>query len=503
MFLSQIKPLFEKLRVQDDAIAIINQQGDYSFAALGKRVAAIAGYLASYRGQTLLIYGHKQIDAVAAILASIVNNCCFTFVDEANPDSRVQKIALMSQSTLIVNTSPGKHAELQECPGIVTANLPDGDPSVLCLPDTFSQPLFYILSTSGSTGEPKGVRITYDNFAAFNQWFAEDVAQNSAGSHINHACLSFDMGILDLIPPLCRGKTVLMLDHQNNMLPRQNIKLMQRNGKIRASSWFSTPSFAELMLKDALFNAKTLPFLTHFFIGGERVSPRLIQTLQQRFPSITIFHAYGPTETTCLTHCREISTPVVHDQGLLPLGDSRGKNSVLIVDDKGHPLPPGSTGEVRLYGPQVSPGYLPENHPRNDAFGCDRQGRYYATGDKGYIDQDGSLYIRGRDDGQIKLNGNRIEIAEVETAACEHENVLQCCLVIGEDRYGVATPHFFVQLFDHSPAHRDEFRHHLAQRLPANMIPRSIIFQQNFPMTLHGKIDKKILLETQKKGLID
>ncbi|NKI73713.1 D-alanine--poly(phosphoribitol) ligase [Dickeya sp. CFBP 2040] len=495
MFLSQVKPLFEKLKNQEDAIAIINQQSDYSYAALGKRVAAITAYLVPFRGQTVLIHGHKQIDAVAAILASILSNCCFTFVDEANPASRVQKITLMTKATVILNTSDKALDDLEVNAQLMTAALPDGDPSVLSVPDTLTQPLFYILSTSGSTGEPKGVRISYDNFAAFNAWFADDITLNAAGSHVNHACLSFDMGILDLVPPLCRGKTVLMLDHKNNMLPRQNIKLMLRNAHKPITSWFSTPSFAELMLKDAQFNAQSFPSFTHFFIGGERVSPWLIQALQQRFPDMTIFHAYGPTETTCLTHCWVLPNPVVTHSGLLPLGHPRGLNNVLIVDDEGHPLPPGTTGEVRLYGPQVSQGYLPDDHPRNVTFGCDHHGRYYATGDKGYIDKSGSLFICGRDDGQIKLNGNRIEIAEIEMAACDHDNVMQCCLAVSEDRHSASTPHLFVQLADNSPARYDDFRRHLAQRLPANMIPRSIIFQQNFPMTLHAKIDKKALLQ--------
>lgn len=496
MFLSQLSPLFEKLRRQDSAVAIINQQDRYCYGALGKRVAAIAASLSAFQQQNVLIYGHKQIDAVAAILASILSNCCFTFVDEANPPSRVQKIAALTGSVPILNVSEQTLKGIGTGPQIMTTGLPDADTAQLNLPEAFIQPLFYILPTSGSTGEPKGVQIGYDSFAAFNGWFADDVTANAQGCHVNHACLSFDMGILDLIPPLCRGKTVLMLDHKNNMLPRQNIRLMLRHAAdCPVSGCFSTPGFLEIMLKDAQFNAGTFPAFTHYFIGGDRVSPGLVSQLQQRFPAMTILHGYGPTETTCLSHLLPIGDAQRYEAGLLPLGETRGLMRMCIIDEQGRPLPAGCKGQVRLYGPQVSAGYLPKDHPRNSAFGHDGLSRYYDTGDKGYINDAGSLYVCGREDGQLKLNGNRIEVAEIEAAACDDQNVLQCCLAVSEKAPTAATLHLFVQLRDDTPASQDAFRRHLAQRLPANMIPRSVIFQQEFPMTLHAKIDKKALLE--------
>lgn len=501
MFLSQVSPLFEKMIRQDRATAIVNQQGDYSFAALGQRVADIAEYLAPWSGKNVLIYGHKQIDAVAAILACIRSSCCFTFVDEANPVSRLQKIALMSGTQLIINTSNSALEGVNIYAQVMTAALSARDIALLELPRTLSQPLFYILPTSGSTGEPKGVRITYANFAAFNAWFADEVTQNPEGCHVNHACLSFDMGILDLIPPLCRGKTVLMLDHKNNMLPRQNIRLMLRNSQLPVTSWFSTPGFAELMLKDPLFCARDFPHFDRIYLGGDRVSLKLVQELQRRFPVATILHAYGPTETTCLTHTHVVTSPVEHESGRLPLGDVRGLNQIVIVDAQGFPLPSGTTGEVRLYGPQVSPGYLPDEHPCNVAFGCDAKGHYYSTGDKGFINAAGSLFICGREDGQFKLNGNRIEVAEIESAAYAHQNVMQCCLAISEKQPAGKTLHLFVQLHDDGPAYHDDFRHHLAQCLPANMIPRSVIFRTDFPMTLHAKIDKKALIKAVEDQL--
>ena len=495
MFLSQIRPLFDRLRNHSAATALINQQGAYSFAELGVRTAAIAHFLDPLSGRNVLIYGHKQLDAVACILACISKGCCFTFVDQANPPSRIEKIARMTRTDVIITTLPHPLDGLEPWPQCISASLADISPDTLPAEPLLTQPLFYILSTSGSTGEPKGVKVSYDNFAAFSAWFAPQVTGGTdKGCHINHACFSFDMAILDLIPVLSRGQTVLMLDHCNNVLPRQNIRLMTREPDIAVTSWFSTPSFAELMLKDAYFSHVRFPCLKRFYVGGERVAPGLIARLQSRFPQLEVMHAYGPTETTCVTHTHLLPFPPEHQAGLLPLGKPQGLNRIRIVDAAGHTVPATTVGEVRLYGPQVSQGYLPEDHPRNQAFGEDEFGRYYATGDRGFVDDNQSLFICGRDDGQFKIHGNRIELAEIESAVCRHANVTQCCLVPVEQEGKVTDLQLFVQLQDDNALRRQALRHFLAGQLPGYMIPRQLVFCQRFPMTLHGKIDKQELV---------
>ncbi|UJD92045.1 D-alanine--poly(phosphoribitol) ligase (plasmid) [Rahnella aquatilis] len=495
MFLSQIRPLFDRLRNRSNATALINQQGRYSFAELGARTAAIAHFLTPHAGCNVLIFGHKQLDAVACILACISKGCCFTFVDQANPPSRIEKIARMTGTEVIITTLAQPLAGLEPWPQCVSASLHDMSAASLPEEPILTQPLFYILSTSGSTGEPKGVKVSYDNFAAFSAWFAPQVtAGKDRGCHVNHACFSFDMAILDLIPVLSSGQTVLMLDHCNNVLPRQNIKLMTREPEAPVTSWFSTPSFAEIMLKDPLFNHVTFASLRRFYIGGERVALGLVTQLQTRFPGLEVLHAYGPTETTCVTHTHLLSHPPQHNAGLLPLGRPQGLNRMRIVDETGHAVSATVTGEVRLYGPQISQGYLPEDHPRNQAFGEDEFGRYYATGDRGFVDENQSLFICGRDDGQLKLHGNRIERAEIESAVCANTNVTQCCVVPVEEQGKVTDLQLFVQLHEDNLHHRQSLRRFLSEQLPGYMIPRQLVFCQSFPITLHGKIDRQELV---------
>lgn len=499
MFLSQIKPLFERLKYQDNSTALINHQGTYSFAELGMRTAVIAQELAPWAGRNVLIHGHKQLDAVAAMLACVSQGCCFTFVDQANPVSRIEKIASLTGSELILTATAQPLEGLDRWPQRILSSLEKGDPASLPLEPPLLQPLFYILPTSGSTGEPKGVVVSYENFAAFAAWYnplvIDDIAQ---GCHVNHACFSFDMGILDLFPVLCQGRTLLMLDHVHNMLPRQNIRLMSHPSQCPVTSWFSTPSFVDLMLKDPLFSQQQLPQLKRLFMAGERISPGLVNQLQTRFPGLEVMHGYGPTEATCMTHTFALGYPPEQNAGLLSLGKVCGSNQVRIVDVDGRVLPTGEMGQVRLYGPQVAQGYLPEDHPRNDVFNTDEFGRYYATGDRGFLDDDQSLFICGRDDGQLKLHGNRIELAEIETAVCRDLEVTQCCVVPIQEAGRTLDLQLFVQLREDSTHHREALRQFLAEQLPGYMIPKSLFFCQDFPMTLHGKVDRQQLVHQHK-----
>ncbi|WP_248751776.1 AMP-binding protein [Pseudomonas sp. MWU15-20650] len=499
MFSSQIKPLFERLKYQDNATALINQQGIYSFAELGLRTAAIAQVIAPWAGRNVLVHGHKQLDAVAALLACISQGSCFTFVDQSNPLARVEKIANLTRAELILTATTHKLEGLDRWPQWVTPHLENGDPASLPLEPELTQPAFYILPTSGSTGEPKGVVVSYENFAAFSTWYSPMISDDIAyGCHVSHACFSFDMGLLDLFPVLCQGRALLMLDHCHNMLPRQNIRLMSRYPQCPATSWFSTPSFVDLILRDPLFNRQEFPELKRFFMAGERASLGLVNQLQTRFPGLEVMHGYGPTETTGMTHTFALGQPPEHNAGLLSLGKPCGLTRIRIVDADGHSLAPGEMGEVRLYGPQVALGYQPEDDPRNNAFSHDEFGRYYATGDRGFLDDDQALFIHGRDDNQLKVNGNRVELAEIESSVCRYGEVIQCCVVPIKDEGKVTDLQLFIQLREDNATHRDALRQFLAEQLPGYMIPKSIFFCQTFPVTLHGKIDRQQLVHAHK-----
>ncbi|MFP1892751.1 AMP-binding protein [Lonsdalea quercina] len=498
MFTSMMRMIGQQL-LSNRGIAIVNAQGSWRYDDIASRVGAICGELARIQPKSALIYGHKERDTAAALLACAWSGIPFTVVDSVNPPLRMARIAALYAAELTLDgrerpeTAP---IDQESFPSLWLPALPDGDFVGGYTAPTSVNPLFYVLSTSGSTGQPKGVQIGCDNFGAFFGWYHRVLREAGAEEegHLNHARLSFDMGLLDFFTGFALGRPLIMLPHEYNALPRLNLNMMLSEPTVSLSSGFSTPSFLEIMCKDPRFNAETLPHFRTVMVGGEYVSPHLINRLLARFPSLKILHAYGPTETTCLTHLHPVDGTTAQETGLLPLGQPCGTLRVAIEDEHHNALPEGDIGEVVIYGDQVGLGYLPESHPNHVAFGSRHGVPFYRTGDLGWQDARGHLFIKGRLDSQVKWHGNRVDLQEIDAVACSFAHTVMATTLPVYQAHKLDDVLLFVQLHPHVENVEHEFRVHLSHHLPHYMVPTSIRFISEFPLNQNGKIDRQALL---------
>ncbi len=281
--------------------------------------------------------------------------------------------------------------------------------------------------------------------------------------------------------------TIYLLDHSNNTNPYANISLLNRNPAISAGTLMSTPAFLAIMLEAPQFKAERFPHLKAFWVGGEGVPKPLLKRLRHAFPECQIYHAYGPSEVTCVTHCILLEDSDLDGDDPLPLGIGQEGNLAL-VDTGDGVLRQSGQGEIVLLGGQVAGRYLPKSHPNNVNFSmCDGQ-RSYRTGDLGVISESGGMTIVGRIDRQIKLNGYRIELGEIE----------QCALEVSGVRTAVVVPQFasskslvlVVSGEALNEASKEVLRAHIEARLPAYMRPSRIEIDQNIHLSLSGKIDR-------------
>lgn len=470
------------------APALVSEAGVTCFGELGQQVQTICSLLAGIEAGPLLIVGHKEHECVAVMLACAFAGRPFIFVDRSNPAQRIEKIALIAGAThAFVAAEKIDLPSLKQLCVSLKALPETASPTIL---DIAEKTLFYIVFTSGSTGQPKGVAVSRANFAAFDGWYGTMLKQLSGrGAHVNHASLAFDMGMLDLWPALANGSAVIMLDHRNNIHARNNMHLLAGNGVTAPASWFSTPSLLQIMCTDRTFNSQTFPELRCIFVGGEVVQKSLVRDLWRRFPGISVCHAYGPTEVTCVTHVKILTPEDLESDDLLPLGPALAPTTARILRQDGSVAPDGEAGEIQLRGPQVAQGYLPANHPRNSAFGSDEGERTYMTGDLGYVEAGGSLVLLGRVDRQVKWNGNRIELDEIERAAYDLDYVCQATCVPMLDEGRVTNIVLFVQLHSGKSALRDDIIADMLRALPAVMVPRDVRIIEHFPLTINGKID--------------
>jgi D-alanine--poly(phosphoribitol) ligase subunit 1 len=492
MFEGMLQAIVDRIAHASDGVALTNDNETCDYANLGARCQGIMDVLEGAAEGVVMIYGHKEVDAVAAMLACALIRRPFVFVDTANPMARIAQIAQTAESKLIVCTRP--------LPGSVDGQIVDARSVAsrqfaMKRVEVDHQGIFYIAFTSGSTGTPKGVQIGYDNFGYFFEWYGALLRCCRGGeAHVNHASLSFDMGMLDLWPSLALGKPVILLNHRYNALPLANLRMLKHLSGGAPGSWFSTPTFLSMMCAEASFRQSTLPELRTFFLGGEPAARSLVATLMERFPGAEIWHAYGPTEVTCLTHCVRLTASDLACPGPLSLGRAIPPNEIRVVGDDDREVEAGECGEIELGGPQVAHGYLPKSHPQNQFFGTRDGKRFYRTGDYGAVDQEGNLTVNGRVDGQLKWNGNRVEIGEIERVAQRAIGVRQAVVVPLKHENRVIDLILAIQMHDDDECKRSALVKHLTDALPNYMRPRSIRFVDRLPMTLHGKVDRARLI---------
>jgi D-alanine--poly(phosphoribitol) ligase subunit 1 len=356
---------------------------------------------------------------------------------------------------------------------------------------------FYILFTSGSTGEPKGVVITLACLEHFIAWMlAEQRFVELGETFLNQAPFSFDLSVMDLYCSLVTGGTLFSISRDLVANPKMLYRALANSG---VTAWVSTPSFAQMCLVEEKFGETTLPCVRRFLFCGETLAPQTAVRLLERFPEAQVWNTYGPTEATVATTSVRIDRTILERYSPLPVGRAMPGTDVFVVNEDREVLPANKRGEIIIAGPNVSPGYLARPDLTSNAFFQHGHQRAYRTGDLGRF-RDNLLFFEGRIDEQIKLYGYRIELGDVE-ANLRALALIRDAVVIPVIKDGAAQSlAAFVVLNARDEASHFELantlRKQLGERLPAYMLPRKFVFIDAFPMTANGKADRARLAES-------
>lgn len=431
----------------------------------------------------VLVYGHKQPLMPAAFLACLLAGRAYLPCDESCPTARLQAMCKQAGATLALT---GSHTPALEGLSVLDpvrlaalcANAPPA-PLVPLSPQRDA----YILFTSGSTGQPKGVRVSYSNLEHFVRWLLAQpaVAACGDGVSVNQALFSFDLSVADLYPTWVAGGTVFALTGAETRDLPLLYAALANSGAARLTC---TPSFARLCLCDKTFGPTLLPNLKTLLFCGEALAPKTANQLWERFPTLRVMNAYGPTEATCMVCAAELG-PGPLPAAPCPVGRADGAAvQLLIVDEEGRVLPKGQRGEICLCGASVAAGYT---SGEAGGFFCLKGLPTYRTGDLGYL-QNGFLWFLGRLDRQIKYKGYRVEPAETEAALLALPGVTGAAVLpvfVGETVAGLAA---FVQ-WQGPPPCEAALNEALARTLPAYLLPRRYFFLPRLPLTASGKCD--------------
>ncbi|WP_345027411.1 amino acid adenylation domain-containing protein [Flavivirga jejuensis] len=501
-----IHELFETQAKQTpNKIALMFEGTALTYEALEFRSRKLAIYLQNrgVKTETLVgIFMERSIEVIVTILGVLRSGGAYVPIDCDYPNERINYIVndsivngndenatklILTQDYLkkdLVNTIENQNIEVfsiasdwndNEIILNTTENLKSvGTPNNVA----------YIMYTSGSTGQPKGVVVEHKNVVRlvknsnFYAFCSEDVL-------LTTGALSFDATTVEFFGPLLNGGKLVVSSREvllNNQLLSQII--IKNNVNIM---WFTSGWLNQIVEADCdLFkNLKTV------LVGGEKLSPKHIRELKNNCHDLEIINGYGPTENTTFSLTYKIEEV---DDSDIPIGKPINNTTAYILNDSNKLQPVGVSGELCLGGDGVARGYLNRQDLTDEKFISNffDKGRLYKTGDLARWLPDGNIEFIGRIDNQVKIRGFRIELGEIENAINNHEHV-QSSVVIIKDYNGSKNLIAFC-ILERTELNVPGLKDYLSKTLPDYMIPASIVPIEEIPLTVNGKIDRKALL---------
>ncbi|MFH8349734.1 amino acid adenylation domain-containing protein, partial [Streptomyces sp. NPDC018045] len=349
----------------------------------------------------------------------------------------------------------------------------------------------YVIHTSGSTGEPKGVVVPHHAVARL---FGDAPALDFRADDVTPLLHShtFDLSVWEMWGPLLHGGRLVVVPYEESRSPAELLRLLVREG---VTQLHQTPTAFE-QLTHALREEPGLAgelALRRVELGAEVLMPRTAREGRDLLPGARFVHAYGPTETTVFVVAGFLDGPLPDAQAP-PLGRPLGGVRAHVLDDALRPAPPGVAAELYIAGAGLTRGYLGRSALTAERFVACPFGppgeRMYRTGDVVRRRTDGSLEFVGRADEQVKVRGFRIEPGEVRAALTSHPAVGTAAVVAREDRPGDRRLVAYVTSAPGRAADPRELRRHAAARLPDHMVPAAIVALDTLPLTTGGKLDR-------------
>ncbi len=487
-----------QVRTAPERIAVSCDTHRYSYAELWHASGQVAGRLLAdgvAAGELVGICMPRRSEMLAAALGVLRAGAAYVPLDAGFPDKRLRTMIERAQlrRTLVLRGSELPAAVREQAMTLIEvddAELRRDTPAVT-LPAVRGEALAYVLFTSGSTGEPKGVRILHRNLVNF-LCSMQQVPGFSADDVICAVTtLSFDIAGLELYLPLICGARVHIATEAEVRDPQKTMALIRRCGTTVLQT---TPTLLRLLCDDGRVSGMAgLKLL----VGGEAMPRDLANRVLQHCGEL--WNMYGPTETTIWSTLHRVEP----GEGPIALGRPIANTRIHVLDDAGQPVAEGEHGEIWIGGDGVADGYLSRpdlsaERFRDDPFAADGS-RMYRTGDVGSL-RDGVLQFHGRADDQVKLRGFRIELGDIEAAAHEDPLVREAAAAVRDFGSNDQRLVLYVTARDQFGDLSGRLRERLRESLPPYMRPSHIVVVESMPKTPNGKTDRKALPMPPEQG---
>ncbi len=454
------------------------------------------------------VFAHRSETAYVGVLASLFAGAAFVPLNKKFPVERTRAMLAQADvdavlvddeslpqladvldglphrpSILLPNREAGALRDALSAPVFDRDDLASAAP-LRSLPAVEPDDLAYLLFTSGSTGQPKGVPITHANVRAFLDYNLTRYALTPDDRLSQTFDQTFDLSVFDLFMAWESGASVCSMQPIELLAP---FRYLEQN---EITVWFSVPSIAALLLKRGALTPGRMPTLRWSLFCGEGLPRATAEAWQAAAPNSIVENLYGPTELTiaCAAYRWDpANSPAECVQDLVPIGDVYPGLTAVVVDETLRDVPDGELGELCVAGPQASPGYWRAPHLTAERF-FERDGRrYYRTGDL-VRKQSGHYVYLGRNDQQVKVGGYRIELGDVEAALRRVGCIEAVALPWPNERQADTIVAIVSGTEDGS-----DIGAMAGQHLPSYMLPRTIHVLDEMPLNGNGKVDRKAL----------
>jgi D-alanine--poly(phosphoribitol) ligase subunit 1 len=476
---------------QENAFCI--NKSYYSYSDCGHRINGIRKTIQQYEAQNIGIIINDDIETYTSIIAILFSGKTFVPINPNNPPDRNNSIILQAEISIILTSNKGQvdtvfnvseRLDILETSGLTDEN------HLLQAPGNTDEENAYILFTSGSTGVPKGVPIRIKNLVSFiDSFFALGYQMDETDRFLQMFDLTFDLSVMSYLIPLSVGACVYTV-------PAGNIKFnatytILEDYEITVA--LMVPSILSFLHN--YFDEISLPKMRYSLFCGEALYTDLVKGWANCVPNALIQNVYGPTEATifCLTYNWGRNKINKDHNGILCIGRPMKNVHAIVVDENLNQVPSYASGELCLAGSQLTSGYINNPEKNQEVFfyhninGIDHT--FYRTGDICFIDQDGDYMFCGRLDNQVKIQGFRVELSEIEHHAREFLKLPNVVAITSQNENDNTIIHLFVDKTDNIT----ELADYLKTKMPAYMIPSEIRTLESFPLNVNGKVDRKAI----------
>ena len=497
-----IHKLFE-LQVQQtpDAVSIDYEGKEFTYRELNDQANQLACILKKRGigpGSITAILLKRSPALIISIMAVLKTGACYLPIDDDLPEERISYLITDSGCGMLITGSlleckiAGNRSNNFSYINIDKTDLSNRNEAAPVF-ETVHNPaaLAYIIYTSGTTGKPKGVMIAHRSLVNYISWAAKVYVKNQPTAFPLFTSISFDLTVTSVFTPLVTGNRIVIY--------KDSLDLAKIFAENKCDIMKLTPSHLKLVVQENKILPRNTQFsIKKFIVGGENLETRLVQALQEKIGNeIEVFNEYGPTEAT--VGCMIYSAGVAEKLPDIPIGRPAQNTGIYILDKYLQPVAPGIPGEIYIAGDCVGIGYLHMEALTAQKFLPDpfNEGRtMYKTGDLAKQLADGNIAYLGRYDEQVKINGYRIELAEIKEHLMCFKGISDCLVIAKENGKKQQSIIAYYVSGDFPAAISEEIlKHWLANRLPNYMVPAHFVQIIAIPLTTNGKPDTSALPE--------